>query len=162
MSKRGTLPVGGAYALAFVALIAALGGGAYALQGKNQVDSGDIRKNTIRKQDISNVAEGARASGFVSPSGTLSRAEGIASVSHPLTGRYCITPGPSIDPENATLVVGQVFDHVSTPSGAVRSPQWLAQRIHCPDGTLEVAMFEVSVNPSGIGQADNSFSFVIP
>ncbi|MGH2991766.1 MAG: hypothetical protein ACRDVF_18635 [Microbacterium sp.] len=162
MTVRTRARVAGAYAIALIALIVALGGGAYALKGKNTVGSGDIKPNTIKLKDISPSAEGARASGLVDPDGGLINAKGVASVSHPLTGRYCITPKSAIDPDTATLVVGAVFDHDSTPAGAVVAPQWLAERVHCPSGTLEVAAFQVSVDPGGIGQQDNSFAFVIP
>jgi hypothetical protein len=43
-----------AMAVAFVALLAALSGTAIALPGKNSVDSGDIKNNTIRGKDIRN------------------------------------------------------------------------------------------------------------
>lgn len=41
-------------AVAFLALVAALGGSAAALPGKNRVDSGDIKNNSVRSADIRN------------------------------------------------------------------------------------------------------------
>lgn len=40
--------------LSLVALFFALGGGAYALKGKNSVDSGDIKNKTIKAKDVGN------------------------------------------------------------------------------------------------------------
>jgi hypothetical protein len=51
-SKRLPSP---ALILAFVALVAALGtGSAFALKGKNTVDTGDIKKNAVRSSDVKN------------------------------------------------------------------------------------------------------------
>lgn len=43
-----------AMAVAFLALFLVLGGSAVALKGKNRVDSGDIKNNTIRGKDVRN------------------------------------------------------------------------------------------------------------
>jgi hypothetical protein len=43
-----------AMAVAFIALLAALSGTAVALPGKNRVDSGDIKNNSVRTKDIRN------------------------------------------------------------------------------------------------------------
>jgi hypothetical protein len=43
-----------AMAVAFIALLAALSGTAVALPGKNRVDSGDIKNNSVRTNDIRN------------------------------------------------------------------------------------------------------------
>ena len=43
-----------AFALAFVALVAALSGSAIALPGKASVDSGDVKNNSIRTKDLRN------------------------------------------------------------------------------------------------------------
>jgi hypothetical protein len=39
-------------AVAFVALLAALSGSATALQGKNTVDSGDIKNGQVKNKDL--------------------------------------------------------------------------------------------------------------
>jgi hypothetical protein len=171
MRRDGRFPVGGAYALALVALMVALGGGAYALQGKNTVNSGDVRNETlrgrdladgsIRRADISDAAEGARAYGQVSASGELVDAQGIASVTTPVNGGYCLEPEPSIDASTATLLLGANFDHGSTPADVIRTPQWIPGLVHCPEGTLEVVTFELN-SGGGIGRANNSFAFVVP
>ena len=45
--------------MATIAVFVALGGGAYALDGRNSVDSGDIRKNAVKSSDIAtNAAKG--------------------------------------------------------------------------------------------------------
>lgn len=50
-----------AMAVAFVALLAALSGTAIALPGKNTVDSGDIRKGSVKPSDIArNAVRGAK------------------------------------------------------------------------------------------------------
>jgi hypothetical protein len=47
------------YIASTLALFLALTGGAFALQGKNKVDSGDIRKNAVKSSDIAkNAAKG--------------------------------------------------------------------------------------------------------
>ncbi len=40
------------YIVSTLALFLALTGGAFALQGKNTVDSGDIKKNNVKSSDI--------------------------------------------------------------------------------------------------------------
>ena len=152
----------GAYAIAFVALIVALGGGAYALQGKNSVRSNDIKNGQVRRADISDAAEGARAYGQVSADGVLSDGKGITSVSHPVNGGYCITPGAGIDPTAATLLLEAKFDHGNTPFSSVRYAEQVTPNLKCPAGTLEVAIFDLSIVEGGIGRADNPFSFAIP
>jgi hypothetical protein len=165
------LPVVGAYAIAIVALMIALGGGAYALQGRNSVDSGDIKKETIRSSDllngdvrrvdISDAAEGARAYGTVSASGEIGASKGVTMVSHPVNGGYCITPAAGIDPSTAPLLVGVKFDKDNTPATSVRYAQQVVPLVHCPPGTLEVAIFDTGLT-GGLGRADNPFSFAIP
>lgn len=164
--------MGGAYAIAIVALMIALGGGAYALEGRNSVDSGDIKKETIRsgdllngdvrRVDIADAAEGARAYGTVSASGELGASKGVTSVSHPLKGGYCITPAAGIDPGTAPLLLDAKFDKNNTPATSVRYAQQVTPLVQCPPGTLEVVMFELSVSLGGLGRADNPFSFAIP
>lgn len=45
--------------MATIAVFVALGGGAYALDGRNSVDSGDIRRNAVKSSDIAtNAAKG--------------------------------------------------------------------------------------------------------
>ena len=154
--------MGGAYGIAIVALMIALGGGAYALQGKNTVKSGDIKNGEVRRADISDAAEGARAYGDVSADGTLSNSKGITSVSHPVNGGYCITPAAGIDPNAAPLLLDAEFDHGNTPSTSVRYAQQVTPLVHCSAGTMEVVIFDVNVAPGGLGRADNPFSFAIP
>jgi len=123
--------------------------------------SRDLAEGSVRRADISDAAEGARAYGEVSASGQLDNAQGIASVTMPVNGGYCLEPEPGIDASTATLVLGANFDHGSTPSDVIRTPQWIPGLVHCPDGTLEVVTFELDPG-GGIGRADNSFAFVIP
>ncbi len=152
----------GAYAIALIALIVALGGGAYALKGKNSVRSNDIKNGQVRRADISDAAEGARAYGQVSAEGTLSNSKGVTSVSHPVNGGYCITPGAGIDPTSATLLVEAKFDHGNTPFSSVRYAQQVTPNVHCPSGTLEVVVSDLDISGGGIGRADNPFQFAIP
>jgi hypothetical protein len=49
-----------AMAVAFVALLAALSGTATALQGKNTVDSGDIKNGVVKSEDIKNGGVGSK------------------------------------------------------------------------------------------------------
>ena len=61
--QRRTLPVGGAYAIAIVALIAALAGGAYAAVqlGKNDVKSKHIKNGQVKNKDLAdNAVNGAK------------------------------------------------------------------------------------------------------
>jgi hypothetical protein len=163
MRGKGRLPVSGAYAIAIVALIVALGGGAYALQGTNRVKSNDIKNGQVRRADISDAAEGARAYGEVSADGTLGNSKGITAVSHPVNGGYCITPAAGIDPTTATLLVDAEFDRGNTPFSSVRYAQQVTSLVQCPAGTLEVVVFDLGiVDGGGIGRADNPFSFAIP
>ena len=152
----------GAYLIALVALIVALGGGAYALQGKNRVKSNDIKNGQVRRADIADPAEGARAYGQVSADGTLTDSKAITSVTHPENGGYCITPAPGIDPDTAALLLDAKFDHGNTPLTSVRYAQQATPNVHCPAGTLEVVIFDLDVAEGGIDRANNPFSFAIP
>ena len=98
MSKRFRRP-SPALVLSVVALFAALSGAAIALPGKNTVDSGDVKKNSLKGKDIkestlklpASAVAGPQVSAFakVSITGGVQAGSGVTSVSHPSTGKFC-------------------------------------------------------------------------
>jgi hypothetical protein len=92
--------------IAVIALFAALSGAAFALPGKNSVDSGDVKKNTLKGKDIKEstlgrVPSASTANGLaagvpqvsawakVSAGGSATASSGVLSVSNPSEGFYC-------------------------------------------------------------------------
>lgn len=98
MSKRLRRP-SPALVIALIALFAALSGAAIALPGKNTVDSGDVKKNTLKGKDIkestlvlpSNAISGPQVTAYakVTDTGTVQAQQGVTSVTKVSTGRYC-------------------------------------------------------------------------
>lgn len=76
-----------------------------------------------------------------------------ASVRHPETGVYCITPGGGIDPNTATLLVSSDFANSGT---AKTIAQIRSTNIDCTAGELEVRLWN-----DGAAK-DAQFSFLIP
>jgi hypothetical protein len=145
----------------------------------NAVGTAEVEDGSIGIADLAGAARGARAYGRVAANGVLSlgRTKGVASVNHPLTGVYCITPAASINPDTAVLVVAPDFTGSSTDTGAEDFPvvQWRSSNsAFCPAGRLEVWTFVYDGDPTddddGGGNStgddldiDNQpFTFVVP
>jgi hypothetical protein len=76
-----------------------------------------------------------------------------ATVRHPATGTYCITPGGGIDPSTATLLVSSDFANSGTNKTIA---QIRSTNIDCAAGELEVKLWN-----DGAAK-DAQFSFLIP
>ncbi|MBS1679686.1 MAG: hypothetical protein JST08_20145 [Actinobacteria bacterium] len=76
-----------------------------------------------------------------------------ATVRHPATGIYCITPGAGIDPASAALLVSADFANSGTSKTIA---QIRSTNIDCNNGELEVRIWN-----DGAAK-DAQFSFLIP
>jgi hypothetical protein len=109
----------------------------------------------------------ARAYGVVSAGGVLgaTRSKGLAAVTHPAVGIYCIQLATGIDSAATTLVAspdesdpattGRSVAHVKSGGG------------DCPAGSLEVVMrhIDITTTPSLAitdHHTDNGFTFMVP
>ncbi len=104
----------------------------------------------------------ARAFGEVSASGGVTNSRGNPSVTHPSTGRYCLTV-PGVDPTVETVAL--TLNVQSTFNTAPPSEQ-PGDGIVCPFGTWEIATGKLTA-PSGGGLVhlvnfDQPFSFIAP
>ncbi|MDQ6822022.1 MAG: hypothetical protein M3076_17055 [Actinomycetota bacterium] len=104
----------------------------------------------------------ARAYGEVSGSGALSNSFGNPSVSHPTTGRYCVTV-PGVDPATSTIAVTL---NVGSASSAAPTSEAAGAGAVCPVGTWEVATGTLQSVAAGnlvnFIDADEPFGFVAP
>lgn len=97
----------------------------------------------------------ARAYGETSNNaGALIEARSLnATIRHPETGTYCITPGGGIDPNTATLLVSADFANSGTNKTIA---QIRSSNLDCNPGELEVKIWA-----DGAAK-DAQFSFLIP
>ena len=138
-------------------------------------DEDEITDGTVDNQDISSAALGARAFGYVSAGGNLSRSKNVASVSNPSEGTYCITPSASVTAPRV-LIAG--FDFAESFTGTntenVSVVEWRADGVDCAAGELEVLTFVYNgdaIDDDGgtadstgddLSLIDTAFVFVIP
>jgi hypothetical protein len=104
----------------------------------------------------------AHAFGEVSSNGTITQSRGNPSMTHPSTGRYCLTV-PGVNPGNET--VGVTLNVQSSFNAAPPSEQPGDGNV-CPLGTWEIATGKLSA-PAGGGlvhfvNADQQFAFIAP
>jgi len=108
----------------------------------------------------------ARAYGSINPAGGVSRSKGIVSVSHPDTGKYCITLDASIDPGTTIAIATPNFTGDSTEVGTnaaqaiVEAGGGASPNLNCPSGTLGVVAMERSGTTNTLH--DEPFFVVIP
>jgi hypothetical protein len=153
------------------------GGGLAAADLKpGSVGTSEVANGSIADGDLAPAARGARAYGRVSATGTLSRSKN-ASVSHNVTGHYCITLAGGIDPTTAVLVVAPDRTDSSTSTATDTFPivEWNSLgAVGCMPPELEVATLRYNGddvddndgagNTTGdaLAEADEPFTFVVP
>jgi hypothetical protein len=104
----------------------------------------------------------ARAFGEVSATGTVTNSRGNPVITHPSTGRYCLSL-PGFDPSVETIAV--TLNVQSTFNAAPPSEQPGDGNV-CPVGTWEIATGKL-IAPGGGGlvrfiNADQAYSFIAP
>lgn len=163
-----------------LALFIALGSGAaLALPGKNSVNSGDVRNETLKSADVRNgklapvdffgERAGARAYGVVQDLGgavEVARSRGVADVVQPAsigdpTGVVCISLNEQARRIAAPGVLVGDSLHVGVAENDIGLVQWRPDTPNCRDDLYEVNVLRVDVDGQMVGLADDSFSFVI-
>jgi hypothetical protein len=97
----------------------------------------------------------ARAYGRIELDGTLTRSKGIASVSHPTTGNFCITLAAGIDPATTIPIAVPDFNGDATNIGTdatwsmVEGGSGNSPHLTCPAGTLGVATMKRTITQDG-------------
>jgi hypothetical protein len=91
------------------------------------------------------TGSGVRAWAVVDNGGTILSQQLIASISHPQTGVYCITPDASIDASTAVTMISVEWYH---SSGFDLLAQVCLPVDVCPAGTLEVKTYDTVSNAS--------------
>lgn len=105
-------------------------------------------------------APGIRMAATIEPGGDLVRKRGVASVTHPATGVYCITPKTRIAMD-VDRVVAQVTVEYGQSSGTANLAQIYASAGDCDPGAVQVLTF--SDTGSGFEPSDSvAFNLVVP
>jgi hypothetical protein len=146
-----------AAALAVALGVGAFGGTAVAGGGSSNdpVGSGSVSARAIGGA----TAPNARIAAVVRSGGAVVRSKGIAAVTHPSAGLYCI------DPTSTTFNVGTAVPVLSvdwsTSVGDALMAHWRSSLVGCPTGWFAVLTF---VGEDGtFDQSDGvSFTFVVP
>ncbi len=148
--------------LTVAALAVALGVGAF---GGTAVAGGGSSNDPVGSGSVSLLAIGgatapnARIAAVVQSGGAVVRSKGIAAVTHPSTGVYCI------DPAASTFAVGKAVPVLSvdwsTSLGDALMAHWRSAGVGCPSGWFAVLTFD---GEDGSFDLSNgvSFTFVVP
>ena len=86
----------------------------------------------------------------------IMRKKGVASVTNPYSGIYCITPS------NSTIALGKIVPNVTLEVSGTPNPDttvgWSSLLVNCPNGTIEVDGFQISTR---IGRNNVAFSLTV-
>jgi len=97
----------------------------------------------------------ARLSVFVNNSGQVVRSKGVAAVTRPSTGQYCIDPAATFD---VAKIVPSVSVDWSTSLGSDLSAYWRSSGGGCPAGNISVVTY---VPVSGTPTLSNNVGFML-
>lgn len=167
-----------AMVVACIALFVAMGGTGYAAtqlaSGKEEASSSSVKRGPRGPrgkrgkvgpqgpqgaQGAQGAPGSAKAWALVSPTGTLIRSSNIASISHPGTGVYCITPANGV---NATNSVGLATLDWADLSVLNQDQVTVASQATIYNECAPNTQFEVRTS-SETGTAENDgFSFMVP
>jgi hypothetical protein len=117
----------------------------------------------------------ARAYGVINADGTFSRSKGIAAVSHPTAGNYCITLDAGIDPASTVPIATPNFTGDDTsigdnlPQALVEGGTGNSPHLTCPSGTLGVVTMSRTITTNAgnvttisVALADEPFFISVP
>lgn len=161
--------------VACLALVLSMGGVGYAATkigtrdlANDAVTSAKIKDGTVRPADLNPAAVAAMkvrayADVLVSPDLALdtARSQGIATVTRPKVGVYCLTfTDPQLDPDTTAPVVGVDWDNSSGSNLAV----YLSKSAHdCPEGAdLGVRTFSFTAGNPYKPANTVAFTIVVP
>jgi hypothetical protein len=155
--------------VACLALVLSMGGVSYAATRigtpdikRNAVTSPKIKDGTITLRDInagSKAALGVRAFASVTTAASFepSRVKGFTAVTRPLTGVYCLTLSPRIDPATTAPVVSVEWDDSSGNNLFAFLSKGASG---CPAGT-DFGVRTVNFEAGGNNLPSNSVAFTI-
>ncbi len=105
------------------------------------------------------AAPNARIAAFVQAGGAVVRSKGIAAVTHPSTGVYCIDPAAAAFAVNTAVPTLSV--DWSTSLGDALMAHWRSAGVGCPAGWFSVLTFD---GEDGTFDLSNgvSFTFIVP
>ena len=134
--------------------IGSLAGSAFAGGSSNDGGSG------VAVQAIGGAAApNARIAAFVQAGGTVVRSKGVAAVTHPSAGVYCI------DPATAGFAVNKAIPTLSvdwsTSLGDALMAHWRSAGIGCPSGWFSVLTFDGEDGSFDLSDGV-SFTFYVP
>jgi hypothetical protein len=105
------------------------------------------------------AAPNARIAAFVQAGGAVVRSKGIAAVTHPSTGLYCL------DPSSSTFAVNKIVPSLSvdwsTSLGDALLAQWRSSGVGCPTGWIAVLTMDGEDGSFDISDGV-SFTIVVP
>jgi hypothetical protein len=105
------------------------------------------------------VAPGVRLAALVDQGGGVIRSKGVARVTRPSTGRYCIYPasGSGVSPSNVVPVVSVDYSNSSVHESLV---QYRSAGVHCPSTAIAVVTM-ADLDLDGVWGFSNTVAFTI-
>ncbi|MGA9635314.1 MAG: hypothetical protein WBQ41_08750, partial [Solirubrobacterales bacterium] len=104
----------------------------------------------------------ARAYGFVTGGGALSRSKNVTGVTHPSTGAYCIALAAGIDASTTGLVATPDFFGDSTTGTSTAHTEWDSAAQFCPAGRLEVDTSRVDTSGTTVATDSGGDTVSVP
>lgn len=102
----------------------------------------------------------ARIAALINPNGSVVRSKGVAAVTHPRTGEYCIKPNFAV---SVPRLVPSVSVDWSNSIGNGNFVQYRSSGIGCPAGYIDVLTFSFNPANGTFAQANNTaFTIVVP
>ena len=101
-------------------------------------------------------APDARLAALVAFDGSVVRSKGVASVTHPQTGVFCVQPSFSVNVD--TVIPALTPEWIHSPNASV-SVQYQSAPLVCPGA---IAVFTLTDNGLGWVFADEAFTIVVP
>jgi hypothetical protein len=146
------------YKIAAVGLGLTLGIGVFAGSAVAGRDSNDGASGTAQAIGGA-VAPNARIAAFVQAGGAVVRSKGIAAVTHPSAGAYCIDPTASTF--DVTKAIPTLSVDWSTSLGDALLAEWRSSGIGCPAGWFSVLTFDGEDGTFDLSDSV-SFTFYVP
>ncbi len=165
--RWSTVTIALAVIVAAAVVSPALGGPSLKKLVKKQVKK-EVAKQIVKATGPAgaNGANGApgsaRAYGFVTGGGALSRSKNVTGVTHPSTGAYCIALAAGINASTTGLVATPDFFGDSTTGTSTAHTEWDSAAQFCPAGRLEVDTFRVDTSGTTIATDSGGDAVSVP
>ncbi len=140
-------------------LVTGLLSGAAVAGGGPTNDTGTTAATATKAAAVGGAsAPNARLAAFVNQGGAVNRSKGVAAVTHPSPGLYCIRPSGTL---NVNKVVPSVSVDWSTSLGDALMAQWRSSGIGCSAG--RIAVLTLDGEDGSFDLSDQvSFTIVVP